>query len=212
MSERFTMTARSRRRIQSVVIWLLTVAALPAVAPATAAPAGELPPGGANRSCGPNSLYLLLRLSGATLSYHDVAPYYPTHPNGMSMLELKRACADFGLTADLRHCTQADLRVIPLPVIAHVHDGPEGEVGHYVVIFHRLGRDRIKAIDGTTGKIREFLIDKMDDIWKGNLLVPRPAMNYPIIVIGLLVLVSQLAGFLIVLRWLQGPSLSSPRT
>jgi ABC-type bacteriocin/lantibiotic exporter with double-glycine peptidase domain len=205
------MTARSRLRIRSAAIWLLAAAAVAAGALAPAAPGGEAPFGDANRVCGPNSLYVLLRLSGVALSYRDLARYYPSDPRGMSLLELRQACADFGLAADVRHCTQADLRVLSFPVIAHVHYGPQRAGDHYAVISRRLDNDRIEAIDGTTGKVHEFLIPKMDNIWEGDLLVPRRAQDHRIIVICLLALVVQLIGFVALLRWLPARSPLSPR-
>jgi hypothetical protein len=205
------MTAPSRLWMRSVVIWLLAIAALSAAARAAGGPAGEAPPCDANRACGPNSLYVLLRLSGVDVEHRDIDRYYPRHPKGMSMLELKRACTDFGLAADIRRCTKADLRELRFPVIAHVYYGPQAEADHYVVITRRLDRDRIEVIDGTTGNVYQFLIDRMDNVWQGYLLVPRPRNDYLTVFICSLVLISQLAGFVICLRWLRGRSPLSPR-
>jgi hypothetical protein len=205
------MTVPSRLWIPNVVIWLLAVAPTPAVVGAMGQSAGEGPPRDANRACGPNSLYLLLRLSGVEVGDRDIARYYPRHPEGMSMLEMKRACADFGLAADIRRCTKDDLRALRYPVIAHVFYGPQNEADHYVVITRRLDPDWIEVIDGTTGKVDQFLINKMDNIWQGYLLIPRPGSGYLIILIGSLALISQLAGFVICLRWLRGRSPSSPQ-
>jgi hypothetical protein len=205
------MTAPSRLWIPNVVIWLLAVAPTPAVVGAMGQSAGEELPRDANRACGPNSLYLLLRLSGVEVGDRDIARYYPRHPEGMSMLEMKRACADFGLAVDIRRCTKDDLRALRYPVIAHVFYGPQNEADHYVVITRRLDRDRIEVIDGTTGKVDQFLINKMDNIWQGYLLIPRPGSGYLIILVCSLALISQLAGFVICLRWLRGRSLSSPQ-
>jgi hypothetical protein len=92
-----------------------------------------------------------------------------------------------------------------------VYFGPQNEADHYVVITRRLDRDQIEAIDGTTGKVDQFLINKMDNIWQGHLLIPRPGSGYLTILIGSLALISQLAGFVIFLRWLRGRSPSSPQ-
>ena len=205
------MTAPSRLRMRRVVIWLLAAAPTPAVVEATDRLATEEPPRDANRACGPNSLYLLLQLSGVAVGYRDVARYDPSHPKGMSMLELKRACADFGLAADIKRCTKADLRTLRFPVIAHVNYGPQTEANHYVVITRRLDRDRIEVIDGTTGNVYPALINKMDNVWEGYLLVPRPGSDNLVILIGSLALIAEFAGFIIVLRWLRGRSPSSPR-
>src|SRR2546423_815089 len=136
--------------LRSVAFWAFFAAAIPPLATAMEPPGSSASLRVANRSCGPNSLYLLLRLSGVEVGHDVIDRYYPGHPDGMSMLELKRACADFGLAADVRRCTKADLRELPFPVIAHVRYGSPEEADHYVVITRRLNRDVIEAIDGTT--------------------------------------------------------------
>lgn len=121
--------------------------------------------------CGPNSLYMLLKLAGIAVQHHEIDHYRTDHPQGMSMLELKRACADFGLNTAVVQCSTADLRRIDYPAIARVQRDFQGEFEHFIVLTHRINHDLIEILDGTTGLRREYAIDKMDNVWDGHLLI-----------------------------------------
>lgn len=165
---------------------------VPAHADESAAAGGSPPGYDANRACGPNSLYMLLKLSGIDVKFSDVMTYYPKDPGGMSLLELKEAAARFGLTAEVRRCTNDDLRTIPLPVIAHVNYGPTEQADHYIVIHRRLDGESLEVIDGTSGRVQRFLVKRMGNIWEGYLLVPSPVAAGRAVSLGSWALIAQL--------------------
>lgn len=127
-------------------------------------------PSAAN-ACGPNCLYMLLQLYGLPVDEGQTRRYMPTHPKGMSLLDLKEACRDLGLDAEVRLCKAEDLRALAGPVIAHVVYGPQEIADHYVV-FRRLVDGRVESIDGTTGTVMLFPLERLGNIWDGYLLVP----------------------------------------
>src|SRR5262245_42581120 len=56
----------------------------------------------ANVACGPNSLYVLLALHGIEVPYDVVSECLPDCATGSSLLELRRASAEFGLPLEAR--------------------------------------------------------------------------------------------------------------
>lgn len=121
--------------------------------------------------CGPNSLFLFLRLHDVTVSVGEVMKYASPNPEGMSLLELKKACADCGLRTEVTKCTPLDLRQIRYPAIARVHHAAGAARGHYVVLTGLKTDDQIQAIDGTTSEMSVYQISRMSAIWEGYILI-----------------------------------------
>lgn len=137
------------------------------------------PPENRDVLCGPHCLYLLLRLRQIPVSHEDVLKYMPSDPEGMSLLELKQACADFGLDAEVRRCSKEDLRKIDFPVIAHMYYGGLARGAyHYVVMTRRVKDDRVEIVDGTTGEVKQYPIATVSHVWTGYLLVPSDSPGY----------------------------------
>lgn len=150
------------------------------VTPLAAADApGRATPPSARKACGPNSLYVLLRLVGLEIRPGDTDKYYPTHPSGMSMLDLKRACGDFGVASRVVRCGTEHLYGMTYPVIARVKFGLEDEADHFVVITRRVGEGQIEIIDGTTGALNTILIERLKNVWDGHLLIPEGRREAP---------------------------------
>lgn len=84
-------------------------------------------------SCGPNSLYVLLELTGRHTDMKDLLRTLPAvHPKGYSLLELQGAGRQRGLDLWGGYLTREN---IPLdrPVIAFF-DGSQARSGHYAVL------------------------------------------------------------------------------
>jgi hypothetical protein len=127
--------------------------------------------------CGPNALYLLLRLDGLPVTYRDVVRELGSDDKPMSIVELRDAAARLGLSTRIRHCTLEDLDRCTVPFIAHSKSDfgsvpdPDRQVGHFLVVLKV--DDMIHLIDGTTGEVREYPRRIFMNYWTGHLLEPR---------------------------------------
>lgn len=129
--------------------------------------------------CGPNSLYMLLRLNGVSADRGIISKYTHLHPQGMSLAELREASNSLGLRTEVRRCSLDEFRrQFELPVIAYLlsdvraHD-VDDVPGHYVVVIG-IGNGTITMIDGTTGERRRDLVGQwLAKRWSGYVLVPN---------------------------------------
>ncbi len=101
--------------------------------------------------CGANSVAMMLKLNGIDVSPQQLRESIPLGPHGASLLELKKAAEASGLPVEVVKATPDELQQFPLPLIAHVGDGPDAP-GHFVLVC-RMQDGAIRAIDGTTGKL-----------------------------------------------------------
>jgi hypothetical protein len=128
--------------------------------------------------CGPNSLYLLLKLHGCSVRYADVKKEVLLSEDGVSMLQLRNAAKRWGLPAAVRRCqtTEEDLSGCSLPLIAHINkDAIIRPEGHYVVVVQVIpdGDKRgVRVIDGTSGKLIRYDWDHFLHYWDGYILEP----------------------------------------
>jgi ABC-type bacteriocin/lantibiotic exporter with double-glycine peptidase domain len=125
----------------------------------------------ADRICGPHALFLFLRLCGVEVTYERALNYMPTDPSGMSMLQLRDACSELGLPAEVRRCTVEDAPRLPFPVLAHFTQKQPGRTGHYVVWTRLVDENRIEMLDSTTGKPFTWPIERLPELWEGWVLM-----------------------------------------
>jgi ABC-type bacteriocin/lantibiotic exporter with double-glycine peptidase domain len=125
--------------------------------------------------CGPNSLYLLLRINGIDLKYSDLESRLTMETWGADLRSMKQAAASFGLSGRVRKCTLKSLENANLPLIAHLNHGFRiGDVGrHYIFIISITPRG-IVFIDGTTGARDEASLGKFESAWSGYILEATP--------------------------------------
>jgi len=120
--------------------------------------------------CGPNGLYLMLRLYGIPVT-GGVTRYAPSHPHGMSLLELRNAFADFGLPVEIREYTVDDLcKRFRSPLLA-LTNYFLGGTDHYVVIV-AADSDSVCYIDPTTARVRTKSPEELSRSWRGYVIVP----------------------------------------
>lgn len=137
--------------------------------------------------CGPNALYLFLRLYGIPAEYGLILQrYMSAHPDGMSLTELRDACRDFGLPVQVRQCSISEMhRGFQSPVIA-LTDGLGSEIGHYVIVLS-VRSDSALLLDGTTGRVsgttlfkdESYKKGRLENIWRGYILVPTHVYRKP---------------------------------
>lgn len=135
-----TVAARALGPTMDRLAW---AAALDPSAPAPA----ELVRQQRRSDCGPAALKMVLDhwdIEDTTLSALEIAT--GTGPDGTSLLALKRAAEERGLTSQGLRLPVQRLREIPLPAIAHVHGD------HFVVI--RSAGDELVIDDPSLGRLR----------------------------------------------------------
>lgn len=127
-----------------------------------------------NVMCGPNSVYLLLRLHQIPVSYDDVARYIPSNVEGMSLLEMQQACADLGLPVEIRSCSVEELwNQFQGPVVGRIYTlYGSARYGHYVLVI-RVDGDWATAVDPTSAELRRYPRATLGNVWSGYIVVPK---------------------------------------
>jgi hypothetical protein len=125
--------------------------------------------------CGPNVLYMLLKLQGRPVTYQQVVQALGSDDKMTSLLELREAAARLGLPNRIRRCTLEELGRGILPCIAHTRSeymrrSPQG--GHYLLVL-KVDGEMIQVVDGTTGYVFRTTGPKLAEIWTGYVLEPR---------------------------------------
>jgi hypothetical protein len=140
--------------------------------------------------CGLNSLYVLLRLAGIDVDYHDVRRRYPNNGQPTSILTLQDLASQFGLELTAGKTNVVGLQRVAKPVIAHFETvATRGEAsGHYVVVTN-VNEQQVTYVDGTTAETRSVSWEDFNKLWTGFVLV-HDRTNYarlPISAIALFV-------------------------
>jgi hypothetical protein len=125
--------------------------------------------------CGPNSLYMLLKVYDRPVSssafFRDMKP----GAAGMSLTQLRDASVRLGLPAEVRRCTYEQLvGECRLPLIALLHPWLEmagQNEGHYVLVVD-ANSEGVTIIDGTSGGRDHFLPEAFCREWKGYVVMP----------------------------------------
>jgi hypothetical protein len=124
--------------------------------------------------CGPNSLYVLLRLYKVDIDFREILRESTWHPRGMSLLEMANIARAADFKCMVRRCTAGELcNSFRGPVVARVvpWDGNQNSA-HYIVIT-AIVNGRLSAIDGSSGQLLSLNPQKLDGgLWLGEILVP----------------------------------------
>lgn len=122
--------------------------------------------------CGVNSLYILLRLEGRTVSLDRILSALPArHPEGYSMAELSDAAGSLGLSLEGQEFTKEN-RHPGRPAIAFLKD----EKGGHFTVLRPVGTTgtMVQVIDPPLVPwIADYERVLASKSWKGRLLVPR---------------------------------------
>jgi ABC-type bacteriocin/lantibiotic exporter with double-glycine peptidase domain len=112
-------------------------------------------------------------MSGVLVDKAVVSEYTPTHREGMSLLELRDACARFGLQTEVRFVAPEDIGAnAPLPLLARISATSNTiNNAHYVVVF-AMDHETLSVVDGTTGAIETYRRELLPNVWTGYVLVP----------------------------------------
>jgi predicted double-glycine peptidase len=130
--------------------------------------------------CGPNSLYMLLRLRGHSVSYEQVSRRLEIGPSGTSLLQLQRAAAALNVKAQVCRLTFEDFVRCPKPVIAHFREVPwsgADTAGHYVVVLD-VDDSGVDILDGSFGTRRRCRLYGFQYYWSGYVLTIAPPVPW----------------------------------
>jgi hypothetical protein len=123
-------------------------------------------------SCGPNSLYLFLRLHNQEITLDEVNKVVPLGTHGTSLLQLKDSAAQLGVQTRIFRCTWDDLVHCPKPAIAYLNQFNEAVAGHYVVVLAADHEKNVDFIDGSDGVLYHNRHGFFTQGWTGYLLIP----------------------------------------
>ncbi len=136
------------------------------------------------RHCGPNAVYMLLRMLQMDCTYQQVSNQIPVSQDGASLLDMRDALNKLGCPSRVAKATPSQLSTISLPAIAHVETGSQ-TTGHYVLIT-QVGEKFVRVIDGSTAVSTNMTMSEFQAKWTGFLLVKvdapllSPAWNWGI--------------------------------
>jgi len=127
-------------------------------------------------SCGPNSLFMFMILTGhQEVSRDNVAAQITLSPQwGSSLLDLRNAAKNFGVNTEMRRYRIEDIDSVPLPAIVHISmpNVPEQVPNHFDVLY-KVDADWIYLIHGITAEVYHVRRYKLSQWWTGYALVPK---------------------------------------
>lgn len=83
-------------------------------------------------SCGPNALFLFIRLSGVNVDYYELLEGLAPPKEGNSLLELQKAGSKYGLKLNAMKFGQREFENLKVPFIAHLE---QYELKHYIIVI-----------------------------------------------------------------------------
>lgn len=133
------------------------------------------------RLCGRNGLFMYLRLLGHERPYSEVEQCVPVGHGGTSLLELRNAADDLGVSLAVykREPCRSEVEHLP-PCIALLRTNPPlggSEVtslrGHYILVersYHEEGETYVEIVDGLCGIREAVSVEDFANIWTGYYL------------------------------------------
>lgn len=104
-------------------------------------------------ACGPNSLFVLLRLLGEDVTLDEVKRHVECDPvRGCSMASMVDAAAAIGVPTEVLFVPPAELPRLPFPYVLHGNSGLKQKTGHFIVV---VARDDVKGTVATIDPVRE---------------------------------------------------------
>lgn len=124
--------------------------------------------------CGPLSLYILMKLSGRSVSVEEIKARTPWDAKtGCSLETLLETSSQLGFPAEVRFVNPKDLAEVPRPFILYTQGSLERGVGHFaVVVEHSKSERRFATIDTTFGNVFWFKEDDLRVASSGYVLLP----------------------------------------
>jgi hypothetical protein len=132
---------------------------------------------GSAMECGPNSLYVFLKMCGSTTVQLDVMHRLPISSIGASLLTLRDAAERYEIPAEIRHFHSGAVDSVPVPAIVQLRVSADTDVPNHFCVLYKHAKNHAYLIDGSTG--REY---KLSDIvfgttWTGYTLIRRQSFG-----------------------------------
>lgn len=135
--------------------------------------------------CGPNSVYLLLRLNGITVPYDEVVKRVPLETTGADLESLRLAAASFGLVTETRQLTPEDVLYAPKPILVHFNapaaasGGAQNGPDHFGVITGIMSDGAYQGVDTNNLRATTFSSNNFARNFSGYcLVVPRSSLPW----------------------------------
>lgn len=128
--------------------------------------------------CGPNGLYVLLRLKGIPVKYDDVMKSMTLTDRGIDIDTLQKTARSFGLDAEVRKLTPEELEHSPKPILVHLNTpasapGRSREpTGHFTVVTKVDSGGYVQGIDTSNALFTSWSVDHYARGASGYCLVP----------------------------------------
>lgn len=107
------------------------------------------------KRCGPNGVFVMLRLRGIKANYDEVVAKAPLTDRGSDLESLRRLALEYGLPTEVRRLTVEELATVTKPVLVHIETpaagtGRDAEAsGHFLVITKVMPDGEHRGIDTT---------------------------------------------------------------
>lgn len=126
--------------------------------------------------CGPNSLYVVLRMHEKQVDYDSLVDQLNLTDQGANVADLVRVAKANGVPYTALRAEASALKKMPLPAIAHFLN-PGDAKGHYVVLLSVNRDDTFTTIECTRGEMERLSRGDFLDRWSGVILVNSDYMN-----------------------------------
>ncbi|AGA28038.1 cysteine peptidase family C39 domain-containing protein [Singulisphaera acidiphila] len=130
--------------------------------------------------CGPNALFVLLRLRGFNVARDQVTRLIPITKTGSSLADLSKAASALGLKHQVRKVSQSELFRLSPPFLVHEDirstDPEVRDSGHFFVTVRFNDQGQVGIIDGVSGNYQFIEKARFDRSFSGYVLVPE--MNF----------------------------------
>jgi ABC-type bacteriocin/lantibiotic exporter with double-glycine peptidase domain len=133
--------------------------------------------------CGPNALYVLLRLKGIAASYDEVLGHFRIDDRrGVSLADLSRVADNFKLRHRIIKVSDAEITKLTPPFIVHEiirlqSQGAPEEEGHFFVLnkFDTNSKSELNfnIIDGVSGYYEQISAERVARSFSGYVLLPE---------------------------------------
>ncbi len=121
------------------------------------------------RRCGPNSLYVMLSVSGHSVDYDELIAATDLTDRGVSVAELQRVAGIFGMPLKAWRATPEQLTSMPTPAILHLETDWQRH-GHYLLLLSVNEDNSCTVLDATRGGVRRLPRGDLFDNWGGVIL------------------------------------------
>jgi hypothetical protein len=129
--------------------------------------------------CGPNSLYILLKLLNTSVSYEELVHGINVGAMGCSLADLQNAAQAYGVPCEVRKVSAKELGLLMPPYVLHLSTPAEsslqstGARDHFVVVTRRESSGGLVGIDPSSGNSMAWTPAYLSRNFSGYVMAPR---------------------------------------